>query len=116
MAKNLVIGVVGVCKSGKTVLKEGLEKLGYSVQHIAQEHSSAPSMWKKIANPDILIYLVVSFENTLKRSTLNWKEKEYQEQLRCLEHAKSKADLIVQTDEMTIEEVINYVVGYLSGI
>jgi len=30
--------------------------------HIAQEHSYVPYMWKRITNPDLLIYLNASFE------------------------------------------------------
>jgi uridine kinase len=105
-----IIGIVGPCKSGKTVLKRNLEKLGYSARHIAQEHSFVPDMWKKISNPDVLIYLEVSFEITLKRSSLSWNESEYQEQIKRLHHAKENADLIIKTDELTPEQITSMVV------
>ena len=114
--KGLVIGVVGPCKSGKTELTKELRKLGYSVKHIAQEHSFAPSMWKKSANPDILIYLDVSFDATLSRSNLDWNEKDYLEQLRRLENAYANANLIVLTDKLTVEEVLDSVLEYLKEL
>lgn len=111
--KNLVIGIVGPCKSGKTLLKRNLKPLGYTIRHIAQEHSYVPDMWKKIANPDILVFLDVTFETTLKRSSLAWNQREYEEQIRRLEHAKENADLIIQTDPLTPEQITTIVVEYI---
>jgi len=109
-----IIGVVGPCKSGKTLLKRGLSKLGYPVKHIAQEHSFVPDMWQKIAEPDVLIFLDVSFPVTLLRSSLTWKENEYQEQLRRLTHARNNADLIIQTDELSPTQVVDRVIDFLN--
>lgn len=113
-SKDLIIGIVGPCKSGKTVLKRNLEPLGFSVRHIAQEHSFVPAMWKKISNPDILIYLDVSFETTLQRSSLAWSKGEYQEQLKRLEHARSNADLVIQTDQLTPEQVKKVALAFIN--
>lgn len=82
-----------------------LRKHGYPVRHIAQEHSFVQDMWRKISRPDILIYLAVSYENTRVRRNLSWTESEYQEQLRRLEHARRNADLVIETDELTIAAV-----------
>ena len=114
--EELLIGIVGPCKSGKTVLKRNLQPLGYTVRHIAQEHSYVPDMWKKIANPDILVYLDVSFETTLKRSSLAWNRSEYQEQLRRLNHAKENADLIIQTDPLSPEQISEIVIKFIEKI
>lgn len=100
------IGVVGPCASGKSTLVRGLRELGYEVRHIAQEHSYVPYMWERIAKPDLLIYLGVSFENTIKRKQLGWNEKEYQEQIRRLRHAQQHAHLIIETDSLTPSEVL----------
>ena len=110
---DLIVGLVGPCKSGKTVLKRGLMTYGFQVRHIAQEHSFAKEMWKKIANPDVLIYLDVSYPVTLERSTLNWREQDFQEQLRRLSHAREHADLIIETDEKTPEEILDIVLKFL---
>lgn len=108
-----MIGLVGPCKSGKTVLKRGLVSHEYQVKHIAQEHSYVPDMWKKIAQPDILIYLDVSYQTTLDRSSLSWSLEEYEEQLRRLTHAQEHADLIIETDGKTPDEILRIVMDYL---
>ena len=76
--KRLLIGVVGPCGSGKSTLIAGLEREGYTCRHIAQEHSYVPSMWRKITNPDVLIYLNASFEKCTQRRKLNWTEADYE--------------------------------------
>ncbi len=113
MGNDLIIGIVGPCKTGKSVLREGLEKHGYKVKHIAQEHSHIPSMWQKIANPDVLIYLSVSYQKTLERSSMSWAKAEYEEQLKRLKHARQHADFYINTDDLTEEEVIQSVLDFL---
>lgn len=111
---KLIIGLVGPCKAGKTVLQRNLIKHGLTVRHIAQEHSYVPNMWKKISNPDVLVFLDVEFETTLKRSSLAWNKQEYQTQLERLENAKENADLIIQTDDLTPQQITEIVLEYLS--
>ena len=111
-----VVGLVGPCKSGKTLLKRGLTSVGFPVKHIAQEHSFAQEMWRKIAKPDILIYLDVSFPVTLQRSSLHWHEGEYQEQLRRLAHARDHADLVIHTDDLTPQQVLDTAVEFLESL
>ena len=111
------IGIVGPCSAGKTTLALGLKDRGYlNVRPIAQEHSYVPYMWQRITNPDILIYLEVSYENAQKRRWLNWTPDEYQEQLRRLEHARQHAHFILDTNLLTVEEVIETVVKYLGTL
>ena len=95
------------------MLKRGLVPHGYPVKHIAQEHSYVKDMWRKIADPDILIYLDVSFQTTLERSSLSWTIGEYEEQQRRLVHARQHADLIIETDDKTPEEILSIVIDYL---
>jgi thymidylate kinase len=109
-----IVGLVGPCKAGKTLLKRGLSSLGYPIKHIAQEHSYVQDMWQKIAKPDILIYLDVSFPVTLKRSSLHWHKGEYEEQLRRLTHAREHADLIIHTDDLTPQQVLAQALEYIS--
>jgi deoxyadenosine/deoxycytidine kinase len=111
--KELVIGLVGPCASGKTTMTKALRALGYQVCHIAQEHSYVPTMWQKIAHPDVLIYLDVSYETSISRRKLNWTDAEYAEQLRRLSHARQHADLIIQTDSLTPEEVLARIISQL---
>lgn len=108
-----LLGVVGPCGSGKSTLVAGLEKYGYICRHIAQEHSYVRAMWQKIAKPDLLIYLSVSFSISTARRKLDWQKKDYDEQLRRLDHARQHADLSIDTDELTPEQVLQRVLDYL---
>lgn len=108
-----LIGVVGPCGSGKSTMILGLEKHGYRCRHIAQEHSYVKSMWQVITNPDILIYLQCSFENSTSRRKLNWLPADHVEQLRRLSHAREHADLVIDTDIQSAEDVLALALGYL---
>ncbi|HEX9972960.1 MAG TPA: hypothetical protein VGD14_12895 [bacterium] len=104
--KNILIGIVGPCAAGKTTLTSSLKALGYDVRHIAQEHSYVPNMWKRITDPQILIFLDVTYPVTLLRKKLDWTLKEYQEQRRRLAHARQHADLVIETDPYTPAEIL----------
>ncbi|HSG42582.1 MAG TPA: hypothetical protein VLA72_05455 [Anaerolineales bacterium] len=109
-----LIGVVGHCGSGKSTLIAGLEEHGYACRHIAQEHSYVPHMWQVISKPDILVYLQVSFPVTLVRTTLNWKERDFEKQSSRLIHAREHAHIIVNTDDLTPLQVLQKVLDYLN--
>lgn len=98
------VGLVGPCGAGKTTFAQILRADGYEVRQIAQEHSYVKDMWRKIAKPDVLIYLDVSFPNTILRRQLNWQREEYEVQVNRLEHARLHADLYLDTDQYSIEE------------
>jgi molybdopterin-guanine dinucleotide biosynthesis protein len=108
-----LIGIIGVCASGKTTLIAGLSARGYNCRHIAQEHSYVADMWKRITDPDILIFLEVAYETTLLRKNLNWTLKEYQEQVYRVRNAYEKADIHIKTDNMSpgqlIDEAVNQI-------
>jgi cytidylate kinase len=108
-----LIGVVGPCGSGKSTLISGLEEHGYLCRHIAQEHSYVQTMWQKISNPEILIFLDASFPVSTARRRLNWQEKDYKEQLRRLSHARMHASLLIDTDDLTPEQVLQKALEYL---
>jgi len=114
--KELVIGLVGVCASGKTTLGARLRARGYKIKHIAQEHSFVKDMWKRIANPDLLVFLDVSFETAMQRRRLDWNPGDYAEQQRRIEHARQHANLYIQTDALTAEDVEAEVIAFLEGI
>ena len=113
LSKNPLIGVVGPCGSGKSTLVAGLEGHGHRCRHIAQEHSYVQAMWQIITKPDLLIYLHASFENSTARRNLNWNETDYSEQLRRLAHARRHADLVIETDHLTIREVLNRTLEFI---
>jgi hypothetical protein len=70
-------------------------------------------MWKRITNPDLLIYLDVSYPTTIQRRNLNWTEADYAEEQRRLLHAREHADLYVNTDPLSIEEVLEQVIRFI---
>lgn len=111
--KTPVIGVVGPCAAGKSTLVGQLRSRGLQVRHIAQEHSYVPDMWRQIANPDVLIYLDVSFEVSRQRTGSSWSRDIYGNQVERLAHARQHADLFIETDERTPEQVLGIVVDYL---
>lgn len=44
---------------------------------------------------------------------MNWRESEYEEQIRRLRHAREHADLEVDTDHLTPEELVAQVMAFL---
>lgn len=100
-----LIGIVGVCASGKTTCIAKLSKMGHHCRHIAQEHSYVQTMWKQLTNPDLLVYLDVSFPQTIIRRNLNWTIEEYEEQLRRLQNARQNADIRIDTDKNSVDEI-----------
>ena len=111
-----IIGVVGPCASGKTTLVAALRSNGYQVRHIAQEHSYVSDMWKQMSNPDFLIYLDVSFEVSMNRSGSAWTRSIFDKQVDRLKHAYSHADLIIETDGQSPEQVLKMVLDYINKI
>jgi hypothetical protein len=110
---SFLIGVVGVCASGKSTLIRGLESRGYRARHIAQEHSYVKDMWKRITNPHVLIFLDTSYPVTVQRRQLNWLEADWAEQQRRLSHAREHADLTIQTDQRSADEVLAEVIQFI---
>lgn len=110
---ELKIGLVGPCAAGKTTLTNLLRARGLTIKPIAQEHSYVQQMWQIITKPDVLIFLEVSFENTILRRKLNWNQDEYNEQLRRLAHAHQHADLVIDTNGLTPEQVVKRILDFL---
>jgi len=109
----LLIGIVGPCGSGKTTLTDMLNTRGYRTRHIAQEHSYVKDMWKRLTNPDVLVYLHASFHVSRQRRNMDWGESDYHEQLRRLAHAREHADLFIDTDALKPDQVLNLVLNFL---
>jgi deoxyadenosine/deoxycytidine kinase len=111
---QLKIGVVGPCGAGKSTLVNALAQHGYYARHIAQEHSYVPTMWKRIVDPDILIYLDASFLVSTERRKLDWRLDEYEEQLSRLHDAREHAELYINTDLLTPEQVLERVLSFIT--
>ena len=114
-SKRPLIGIVGPCGAGKSTLTEALASLGYTTRHIAQEHSYVKDMWKRITNPDLLVFLDVSYPVSQQRRPMNWTEADYQEQLRRLSHAREGANLVVETDDLNADDVLEKVLDFIKA-
>ncbi len=112
-SKRLLIGVVGPCGSGKSTLITGLNQHGYTCRHIAQEHSYVPAMWQIITKPDLLIYLHASFQTSTARRKLNWNPSDHTEQLRRLSHAREHAHIIINTDDLAPDRILQQALNFL---
>ncbi|MCJ7511607.1 MAG: hypothetical protein MUO23_01400 [Anaerolineales bacterium] len=105
------IAIVGPCASGKSTLVEGLRGHGLQARQIAQEHSYVPAMWQILARPQLLVYLHASYAACTARKQLNWSEGEYQVQLARLSHARAHCDVLVNTDGLSPEQVLQAVLA-----
>lgn len=114
-SKTPLIGVVGPCGSGKSTLTKMLDTLGYCTRHIAQEHSYVKDMWKRLTNPDTLIFLEASYPVTCRRKNLAWTEADYLEQLGRLADARENADLLIDTDLFSPEQVLALTLAFLQS-
>ena len=75
-------------------------------------------MWKRITNPDVLIFLQASFPVTRQRKNkmIYWAEADYEEQQRRLSHALAHADLLLETDTLSIQDVIGQTLAFIGKI
>lgn len=99
------VGVVGPCGAGKSTLVRALRGRGIDAREIAQEHSGVPAMWQRITRPDLLVYLDVSRETAERRLARGLPPDWWAEIANRLAHARAHADLIVETDDLTPEEI-----------
>lgn len=112
--KSIVIGVVGPCSAGKSTLIRVLQTLGFNnLHHIAQEHSYVPDMWQRLVHPDLLIYLDVTYEESMLRRPSRMSRKEFEEQVQRLQHARQHADLYLSTDQLSIDQVLALVIAQM---
>ncbi|MBN2006234.1 MAG: hypothetical protein JXA21_22960 [Anaerolineae bacterium] len=114
--QTLLIGIVGPCSSGKSTLTRALRGRGYIVKEIMQEHCAAPSMWQRLTNPDVLIYLDVRPDVAAQREGLSqpssWWVEEREVRLR---HARQHCDVYIDTSDLSPEAVFQQVIAYLDG-
>ena len=104
--------VVGVCASGKSTLVKKLNESGFSAYHITQEHSGIPYLWRR-KNPDVVVYLSASLATIKKRRKIAWGDETFKSQQLRLDDVRRYADLLIETDEMTPEDVLNTVFDFL---
>lgn len=108
-----LIAVVGPCASGKSLLVRALRQRGYNAREVAQEHSYVPTMWQRVTQPDLLIYLDISWEVACQRRPTDAKPGWWAEVAHRLLHARHHADLYIHTDELTPQEVLEEALVFL---
>ena len=106
------IAVVGVCASGKTTLVEGLREEGYDAYNVAQEHSGVHDFWNK-RHPDVLVMIDATLSAIQKRRVVYWDEDRLRVQHQRLADARAHADLYIQTDALTAEQVRKTVIDFV---
>lgn len=74
-----------------------------------------PTMWQKITKPDILIFLEASFPISTARRRLTWQKQDHDEQYRRLSHAHQHASIVIDTDELSPEQVLKKALDYLQS-
>ncbi len=72
-----------------------------------------PDMWRRLAKPEVLVFLDASYPTCSRRKQLDWLPQEYEEQQRRLTHARANCDVYVFTDEHTAEAVLRIVLREL---
>jgi hypothetical protein len=75
--------------------------------------SYVPAMWQRFTQPDLLIYLDVSWEVARQRRPTNAGARRWDEQAHRLRHARQHAHLYIHTDELTPGQISNRVLAFL---
>ena len=111
---NLKVAVVGACAAGKSTLVSLFQQEGYEAHHVAQEHSYVPNMWQRVGQPDVLIYLDVNYDSIRERRPhLDFRPEHLAEQNRRLAHARQHCHLLLDTNELSINQVQNQTLSFL---
>ena len=113
--KRSLIAIVGPCASGKSLLAQALRERGYNAREVVQEHSYVPTMWQRITQPDLLVYLDVSWEVARRRRSTDAGADWWAELAHRLRHARQHADFYVNSDELTPQEVLDRVLAFLES-
>lgn len=108
-----LIAVVGPCASGKSLLVRELQERGYNAREVLQEHSYVPTMWQRITNPDVLIYLDVSGAVAKRRRSSDASTEWWAELSQRLRHARQHADLYLHTDHLSPQDVLKRTLDFL---
>ena len=104
--------VVGPCAAGKSTLVTALRELGYDAHVSGQEHSEIATLWQH-SQPDVLIALEVEIRAVRGRRGGSWPEWLHDVQVRRLAEASRAANLVIDTNGLTPQSVVDRVVAYL---
>lgn len=111
--RDPLVAVVGPCGSGKSTLVAALHARGVGAREVAQEHSYVPSMWRRITVPTCLVYLEVSRAVAQQRMGRSLPRGWWEETRERLAHARSHADLTLDTDALDPGAVLERVLAFL---
>jgi RNase adaptor protein for sRNA GlmZ degradation len=99
------IAIVGTCASGKTSVVAALRDRGYDAYAVAQEHSEIASLWAHLS-PDRVVCLETSLATVrARREDDRWPQWIYDLQVGRLSDARSHADVVIQTDHLSVEMI-----------
>ena len=102
----LRVAVVGSCASGKTSVVARLREHQIDAWAVAQEHSAIQELWRHLG-PDRLVFLDTTIETVrIRRQDDNWPEWIFNLQQERLADARHHADVIVPTDDLTLDDVV----------
>ena len=107
--------VVGPDAAGKSTLVMRLRALGYNARACAQDHSYVPDMWRRLSQPDFLVFLDARLETIARRRDIDWEQQRLDVLLARLAHARAHCDLYLPTDDLTPSEVVGQVRAALSA-
>ena len=114
---SLRVAVVGPCASGKSTLVSALRDAGYDARHVAQDHSFVSDMWRRVSQPDILIYLDVTYEAIKRRRPkTTYRPADLIEQEKRLAHARENCDFLIDTTPLTPSEVLQAALRNLEAL
>ena len=100
------VAVVGSCASGKTSVVARLREHGLDAWAVAQEHSAIQELWRHLG-PDRLVFLDTTIQTVrARRQDDNWPEWIFDLQQERLADARANADVIVPTDDLTLDQVV----------
>lgn len=110
---SLKIALVGCCASGKSTVATRLHQHGFDAYSVAQEHSVIAELWKH-DDPDVVVYLDVGLDSVRRRkSNPDWPSWIYDTQLNRLSSARENATLRINTDVLSITEVVSQIIDSL---
>ncbi len=105
--------VAGPCGSGKSTLVETLHAAGFSARAVAQEHSVIHDLWMHRGKPLALVVLEASPPVITERRGTDFPAWLHEEQMERLTSAREHADIIVDTDTRSAEDVSSVVIDFL---
>jgi hypothetical protein len=97
------------------MLVKALRERGYDAREVNQEHSYVPTMWRRIARPDLLIYLEVSQEVAGQRRASESDAPWWDKLKERLKDARQNADLCIHTDNLSPQEVLSRALAFLQN-